>query len=288
MTTPLPVIVLGSINMDIVMQVETLPQPGETTLVSAIAHHPGGKGANQAVAAARMGAKVAMIGAVGTDGFGGTMADVLTREGIDIGAIAQLDDRPTGTAHIAVDAKGENLILVAGGANRHVTLPTGAGKAVRIAQLETPVETVAAFLEGDGPTILNAAPFVPEGRKIFDLCDIVIVNEVELAGYAGGDSDDVVALARGLLSREGQTIIITLGARGAKAVTADTVIEVPATTATVVDTTGAGDCFCGVLAASVADGLSIEDAMRRAGRAAALAVGKAGAIPSLPFAKDME
>lgn len=285
--SPLPVTVLGSINMDIVMQVESLPQPGETTLVSAIANHPGGKGANQAVAAARMGAKVAMIGALGRDAFGDELAAVLADEGIDTSAITRRDDKPTGTAHIAVDAHGENLILVAGGANRHVDLPADGGRAVRIAQLETPVETVAAFLQGDGHAILNAAPFVAEARDVFAYCDIVIVNEVELAGYAGSAGGDIVTTARGLLSRDGQTIIVTLGAKGAVAVTAEQVIEVPAVRAEVVDTTGAGDCFCGVLAAAIADGLDIEAAMRRAVRAAALAVGKAGAIPSLPYAKDM-
>jgi len=284
--TPLPVTVLGSINMDIVMQVETLPRPGETTLVTATAHHPGGKGANQAVAAARMGAKVAMLGAVGRDPFGDHLVDVLAGEGIETSTISRLDDEPTGTAHIAVDRAGENLILVTGGANRHVTIESAPG-AVHIAQLETPVAAVAPFLRAGKFTILNAAPFVAEARALFALCDIVIVNQVELAGYAGSQDDDVPGTARSLLSRPGQAIIVTLGARGAVAVTSEAVSEVPAIRADVVDTTGAGDCFCGVLAASIAAGLPLEDAMRRAVRAAALAVGKAGAIPSLPFAKDV-
>ena len=284
--TPLPVTVLGSINMDIVMQVESLPRPGETTLVSHSAHHPGGKGANQAVAAARMGARVAMLGAVGSDPFGDSMIAVLRAEGIDVSGIARHVDHPTGTAHIAVDARGENLILVAGGANRHVAIRPGGGAAVRVAQLEMPVGAVARFLHGEGTTILNAAPFVAGARPIFAQCDIIVVNEVELAGYADA-GDDIPAMARGLLCREGQTIIVTLGAEGAIAVSADGLIKVPAAPAKVVDSTGAGDCFCGVLAASIAAGMPIETAMRRAARAAALAVSKAGAIPSLPFARDV-
>lgn len=284
--TSLPVIVLGSINMDIVMQVEALPQPGETTLVSSIAHHPGGKGANQAVAAARMEAKVTMLGAVGSDAYGETMVQVLRDEGIDIDGVARLSEHPTGTAHIAVDAKGENMILVAGGANRHVAPVADDRAAVRLTLLETPVEAVGAFLTGEGISILNAAPFVAEAQSLFGQCDIVVVNEIELAGYAGGGGD-IAAMARSLIEREGQTIIVTLGSKGAIAVSAGGVIEVPAEKAKVVDTTGAGDCFCGVLAAALAEGMTIEAAMRRAGKAAALAVGKAGAIPSLPFAEEL-
>ncbi len=284
--TPLPVLVLGSINMDIVMQVESLPTPGETTLVKAIATHPGGKGANQAVAAARMGAAVSMIGAVGSDAYGDEMLGVLKAEGIDVSAVARRADQPTGTAHIAVDAKGENMILVAGGANRDVALGGLARASVRIAQLETPIDDVAAFLRGGSLTILNAAPFVAEARALFDECDIVIVNEVELAGYAGAEGD-VVTLARTLLAWPDQTIVVTLGGKGAVAVSAENIIEVTGMKVAVVDTVGAGDCFCGVLAAGLAAHMPLEAAMQRANRAASIAVGRVGAIPSLPHAEEL-
>jgi ribokinase len=247
-----------------------------------------------------MGAAVSMIGAVGTDGHGDAMLATLRSDGIDVEGVARLAEHPTGTAHIAVAAGGENLIIVAGGANRQVpddmVRAPSAHPAIRAAQLETPVSTLAGFFgcPEDGLTnILNAAPYMPEGRSLFNLCSIIIVNEVELAGYAERAIDeerldDIAAAARSLITRERQHIIVTRGARGAVAIGKDIVAEASPFPASVVDTTGAGDCFCGALAAALAQGDELAVAMRRASAAAAIAVGRAGAIPSLPTAAEVD
>jgi ribokinase len=295
----LPVIVLGSLNMDVVVHVQALPLPGETVAAEGPDYYPGGKGANQAVAAARMGAAVAMLGAVGDDAFGAQLLDVLDTEGIDRAAVMRLEGRPTGTAYIAIDAAGENQILVAGGANRVVYAGieelAPAGPAVRLAQLETPLAALDAFFAGgDAGTmrILNAAPHVADARRLFRRCDIVIVNETELAAYTGSPVDPdsaeaIIAAARALLEADAQWIVVTRGKRGALAISRTQVIEVPARSARVVDTTGAGDCFCGVLAAALGAGRAMAEALGEASVAAALSVEQAGAIPSMPRRGDL-
>jgi ribokinase len=292
----LPLIVLGSINVDLVMQVERLPAPGETVLADRLDRHPGGKGANQAVAGARMGASVAMIGAVGDDADGTYMLGIIGGEGVDTGGIARIAGQPTGTAHIAIDRAGENFILVVGGANRALAYDaTDPAPAVRLAQLESPLDVVAAFLagrgdaedEGGGIRILNAAPYVEAGKALFGSCDIVVVNETELAGYAAAEAvpeteEAVIDAARRLLADDRQQIVVTRGAEGVVAVSRDGHLAVPARPAQVVDTTGAGDCFCGVLAAALAEHRPLTDALRVAACAGSLAVEHEGAIPSLP------
>jgi ribokinase len=295
----LPVIVLGSLNMDVVVHVEALPLPGETVAAEGPDYYPGGKGANQAVAAARMGAVVAMLGAVGDDAFGAQLLDVLDGEEIDRTGVLQLAGKPSGTAYIAIDAAGENQILVAGGANRAVDAAIAAaavsGPAIRLAQLETPLAALDAFFAGGAAgtlRILNAAPHVAEARRLFGRCDIVIVNETELAAYAGAPVDPdsgeaITAAARALLEAEAQWIVVTRGKRGALAISQGQVIDVPARAAKVVDTTGAGDCFCGVLAAALGAGREMAEALGEASVAAALAVERAGAIPSMPRRGDL-
>lgn len=282
MTNPARVTVLGSINVDTILRVEALPGPGETVMASVSNRLPGGKGANQAVAAARMGAAVAMVAAVGEDADGAWMRGILAADGIDVTGVRTVV-APTGAATIAVDRAGENLILVAPGANAALVplhLPS-AIPGVLLAQLEVPVPVVeAALSRAGGMRLLNAAPAVPEAAALFGRCDVVVVNEHELACYAG--TGDPEAAARRLLSHRGQTIVVTLGAAGAVAVRGDGVLRVPGRRVVPIDTIGAGDCFCGALAAELASGVAMAPALAIANAAAALCTLSQGAVPAMP------
>ncbi len=283
------VCVLGSINLDIVCRVEELPGPGETVMALDVQRFPGGKGANQAVASARWGAPTAMIGAVGQDEAGEDLLAHLASAGVDTSGIQRLADAPTGMAHINVSAAGENMIVVIGGANRAVSAQQiashglGAHRVV-LAQLETPIEAIAALLaQAKNVTkILNAAPAVHDAKGLFPLADILVVNQSELAHYAqiantGESHIDVVTAARSLISRPHQQVIVTLGVRGAMAVNSSDVISVVGHPVDVVDTTGAGDCFCGVLAASLDEDIPLPEALLHANKAAAVSTRRAGA-----------
>ena len=288
------VAVLGSLNMDVVLRVAAMPRPGETINAASLMRSPGGKGANQAVAAARAGAAVRMLGAVGDDSDGAAMVAALEESGVDCGALLRLGDRPTGTALIVVDDHAENMIVVAGGANLAVEPAPAPAAAVRLAQLETPLAAIDTFFaEANGLTMLNAAPFEAAALPLLQRADSVVVNEHELAGYAAAavpkGAEAAAALAAGLLTRAGQWIVATLGAEGAVAVSREQTLFVAGTPAArVIDTTGAGDCFCGVLAAGLAQGMQIGPALERAGRAAALSVGRIGAIPAMPMAAEFD
>lgn len=288
------VCVLGSLNLDIIARVAALPRPGETVAAREVLTLPGGKGLNQAIAAARMGAGVRMVGAVGVDAAGEQLVEALVEAGVDAGRIARIADVPTGTAYISTDDAGENQIVVTAGANARV-LPAAVDAAalgdatVFLAQLETPVATLAAFLAaaaGRGTRILNAAPALPDAIALFALAELLIVNETELATLCGtriaASPEDAGALAAGLLTRADQAVIVTLGAAGALRVTRAERRLSPALRVAVVDTTGAGDCFCGALAALIAEGMPADLAMTAAGAAAALCVGRAGAAPAMP------
>jgi ribokinase len=282
------VCVLGSINIDVILSVARLPASGETVLARDATRLPGGKGANQAVAAARMGAATRMIGAVGSDQGGAWMRDILSREGVDVSAIETLDARQTGAAYIAVEDASENLIIVAPGANAAVatagSLVPDSG--VLLSQLEIPLATVAAAFSRVGPLrILNAAPAIREASAMFSNADILIVNQHELGVYLGGPAianPDAALAARKLLSRPGQLVIVTLGAQGAVAVWTDRVFHAPAFPVTPIDTVGAGDCFCGALSALLSEGQPVEQALPLANAAAALATQARGAIPAMP------
>jgi ribokinase len=291
------VCVLGSINLDIVCRVKELPRPGETIMALDVQRFPGGKGANQAVASARWGAKTAMIGAVGRDPAGEELLAHLAEAGVDTSAIAQLVDAPTGTAYISVSASGENMIVVVGGANRAVSAEhiskhaTDSHRAV-LAQLETPVDAIAAlFAQTTAATkILNTAPAIKEARTLFPLADVLVMNQSELAHFAHSEKSDIdtVAAARSLILRPDQHAIVTLGARGVMAVDANDVISVEGHPVNVVDATGAGDCFCGVLAASLDEGMPLAEALLRANRAAAVSTCRAGAAVSATIRAEVE
>ena len=285
------VVVFGSLNVDLVCRVETIPRPGETVLAPGYDQLFGGKGANQAVAAARAlagGGRVAMVGVVGEDELGRAVTANLASEGIDVSAIQTVADR-TGCAFISIDAAGENAITVASGANGRLAAAgldddrLGAGS-VLVLQMETPLaESLAAATKArarGAPVIVNLAP-VPRGldaptlTQLLSLTDCLVVNETELAAAAGlADlaAGDAAEQARSLAERYGIVVIATLGAEGAVVVdAAGPPSKIAAHKVTVVDTTGAGDTFVGVLAAGLATGLALSDAARRAVVAGSLA-----------------
>ena len=296
------VCVLGSINQDVVAFVEKLPLPGETVLARRIAYFPGGKGANQAVAAARMGAGTLIIGATGADEAGSTMRAFLQENGVDTEMVGINSRQPTGQAFINVSAAGENAIVIVPGANAglssaDIRLEKLAGCVIFLAQLESPVEAIKSLFSSDaarrGITILNAAPALPEGAGLFSLTDILILNESELAAYAGlpEPPDDVEAAienAEKLIGWDGQAVIVTLGENGAVVVTGERGVLIPGRRANVVDTTGAGDCFCGTLAAALADGYTLNEAVRFAVTAASISVERHGAATSIPVRAEVE
>ncbi len=286
--------IAGSINVDLVQSVLALPRPGETVMALSSTRLPGGKGANQAVACARMGGDVQFIGAVGNDDDGRWMRSLMEQDGIDMDAVVTLDDEASGLALIAVDSAGENQIIVSSGANAKVSAQqAGAAHAdagVRLAQLEIPVDAVRAFFTAPGAEkctrILNTAPSIPEAASLFEHVDILIANQHELAEYLQLDhapeKPEDAMIARDLISRADQVVIVTLGAKGAMAVWKDRHFYAPAFKVTSLDTIGAGDCFCGSLAALLDKGETLEEALPKANAAAALCTQTQGAIPAMP------
>lgn len=280
--TQASVVVVGSANIDQVFRVAAIPAPGETVLSTGSSTALGGKGQNQAVAAARAGASTTFVAAVGRDGFGASIRDGLRADGIDDSLLREVD-AATGTALIAVDDSGENTIIVEAGANAVLT-ELGAADATAIAaasvlvmQLEIPLPTViAAARIARGPattTILNAAPIRDLPDELLADLDVLVVNEHE-AAYLARDGD-VTALA--------PVVIVTLGADGAVLHRrGQPEFRAPAPRVTAVDATGAGDTFCGALAAAIAERMLLDDAVRFAIAAASLSVQAAGAVPSIP------
>jgi ribokinase len=282
--------------MDIVVSIGHLPQPGETIGLGTLDHFPGGKGANQAIAAARLGSETSILGAVGNDAHAITLIDYLQSSGVSTGSISQKAECSTGQAFIWVSAAGENMIVVVPGANHAFgpdalgDLPEGAS--VLLSQFEMPLETIRAFFSAPaakaGRKIINAAPALAGGKPLFALADIVILNEVELSAFSDSglpeisDHETLIAQARTLMSRPEQIIIVTIGAAGAIAVSGSEWFHVSGREAPVVDTTGAGDCFCGALAAALDDGLELREAINFANLSASLAVGRKGAGPAMP------
>ncbi|MHA6687860.1 ribokinase [Mesorhizobium sp. A556] len=293
------IIVIGSINLDMITTVDRLPSPGETVRGSGFKTSAGGKGANQALAAARAGAKVRMVGAVGKDSFAAEALTCLEQAAIDLSGVGQMH-ASTGTAAILVDDAGENVIAVAPGANDSV-LPGDLAKAflakgdIVLLQQEIPLQTVEAALDAarkaGAITVLNTAPFRTEAAGFLDKADYVVANETEFDLYgealalAGRDRP---ARMRAFAQKTGRTIVVTLGGDGVIAATADDFLQVPALKIKPVDTVGAGDTFCGYLGAALAAGLPLEKALERAAAAGSLACLKPGAQPSIPFAKDVD
>lgn len=287
------IVVFGSINLDLIGHAPTLMRPGETVLGSALELSPGGKGANQALAASRAGAEVRMVGCVGSDDFASRALALLSEAEIDLSGVRRMD-RHTGTALIVVDAAGENMITILPGANSRLTAAAleSAGISASdylLLQLETPIEAsiAAARLarKNGAKVVLNLAPFTTFDRQLLDAVDVLVVNETELEGVLAMLDAPPLAQAASvawLSERLSVTTVATLGARGAIAVAAGETIRVPALDITPLDTVGAGDTFVGYLAAGLAEGLDLGRAMERAGVAAGLACLSRGAQPSIP------
>lgn len=271
------VCVVGSANLDLVATARRLPRPGETVHGNSFAEHPGGKGLNQAVSAARSGATVAFVGAVGADSAGDTLGAVLAGEGIGTGMLAAVH-LPTGRALIGVaEDTGENSIIVVAGANAEVSADDLPPCRVLLTQLEVPLATVTAALSAarsaGALTILNPAPAASLPDDLLAECDVVVPNEHEVEMLGGADR--LLALGVG-------AVVVTLGARGAALHTRDGDTAIAPFAVTPVDTTGAGDAFCGALAARLAAGEALPDALRFAAAAGALATTRRGAVPSMP------
>ena len=291
------VVVVGSANVDLVYTVASIPAPGETVIATGGSRHPGGKGANQAIAAARAGAATTFVALLGDDDGGALLRDSL--RGAGVVDATRITAGETGTALITVDARAENTIVVNSGANALFTsLTDDQAQLIRdaellVLQLEIPLETVraaAAVARAAGTRVLlNAAPVRPLPSEVLALVDVLIVNETEAAQLAGDDATDLFSRAQAL-TRSVPSVIITLGSagsillhRGDAELTRVEAHEVQA-----VDTTGAGDTFCGALASALDEGLDLASAARFATAASALSVQRAGAVPSIPHRKEID
>jgi ribokinase len=288
--------IAGSVNVDIVATAARHPKIGETVAGKEVFFFPGGKGANQAVAAAKLGAPTALIGKVGNGGFGRELRHFLSAQNVGLEFLRDTPDIRTGTAVITV-ADADNAIVVIPGANalvseRDVAEPPLAESDVAVSQFEIPIPTVSAFFSrarsAGATTILNPAPALAFERGLLDLVDILILNETELGMIAGAgigehDSDArIVEVARSLQTRDRQSIVVTLGGRGAVAWTQGRALVIPGRSVQPVDTTGAGDCFVGAVAAQIALGVPIAKALDYANVAASICVQRMGAGPSMP------
>jgi len=274
------VVVVGSANLDLVATLDHLPKPGETIVALDYAEHAGGKGVNQAVACARMGARTAFVGCVGNDDAGIFLRGVLENEGIDT-TMLRVVDMPTGRAFINVDSRGENEIVVVSGANTQVgvaqnplVLPTSR---VLLMQLEIPLATVSAALtlarRSGTLTVLNPAPYKSLTEDVLSLVDVIVPNETESAACGGTNA---------LLKAGVATVVTTLGEKGAVINTASSETRIAPHKVVAVDTVGAGDAFIGALSAELARGATISDAASVGAVAGALATTVHGAVPSLP------
>ena len=293
--------VFGSINMDLISTTERLPEPGETVTGTSFSTAPGGKGANQALAARRAGSAVAMAGAVGSDEFATPATALLSEAGGDL-SFLKTTDGPTGTAMILVGGDGENVIVINAAANGTLTEEDALSAVGRMSpgdllmlQLEVPAPAIRAALEAarrKGVTsVLNTAPLTPEAAALGALADIVIANETEFERLVGAEelgSEGRIAMLKTHHDKTGQTMVITLGGDGVIAMHEGAFFRIDALKIDPVDTVGAGDTFCGYLASGLEQGLSFEAAAHRASVAGALACLKPGAQPSIPTADEVK
>jgi ribokinase len=296
------VFVAGSINMDVVATAERHPRIGETVAGREVLYFPGGKGANQAVSAAKLGAPTTLIGRLGGDAFGRELKAFLAAQSIDLSFVQESADAHTGTAIITL-ANADNTIVVIPGANElvspeDVAAPQLAKGDIAVSQFEIPLPTVAAFFKraraAGATTILNPAPAIAVNAELLDLVDILILNESELGLLAGaelGDGHDaarVIDAAKSLQGDGKRIVCVTLGKRGVLALVDGRPLIVEGRAVEAVDTTGAGDCFVGAVAAQLAVSTSIGDALNYANVAASICVQRMGAAPSMPTAAEVE
>jgi len=295
------VFVTGSINMDVVATATRHPKVGETVAGNAVHYFPGGKGANQAVAAAKLGASTALIGRLGTDAFGQQLRTFLAAQGVDLALVKDTAGTHSGTAIITI-ANADNTIVVVPGANAlvsadDVAAPVLAKGDVAVSQFEIPQPAISAFFKraraAGATTILNPAPAIACSPELFDLVDILILNETELGFFTRAELHDndapdrFVEAARRLQTGANGIICVTLGRRGVLALVGGEASMIAGRAVKAVDTTGAGDCFVGALAAQLAGGAVICDALNYANVAASISVQRMGAAPSMPTAAEM-
>ncbi|KKB77849.1 ribokinase [Devosia soli] len=292
------IVVFGSTNLDQVGTVSRLPKPGETVAGGTFSMAPGGKGANQALAARRAGAEVLHVSAVGDDAFADMALALLDKGGVDLSEMRKAQ-AATGIAMIFVDAEGENVIAILPGANGTMspddaerTLGRLTAKDTMLVQQEIPQAATRRALEmaraRGARSVLNTAPFLDDTPDLAPLADIVVANETEFALLSGRPIDELEAAMDAWVAETGRTIVVTLGPDGARAASPQGKFAVPAHKVTPVDTVGAGDTFCGYLAASLDGGMTLEQAMRRAAVAGSLACLNPGAQPAIPMAKDVD
>ncbi|MDJ0466405.1 ribokinase [Streptomyces sp. H27-C3] len=298
-------VVVGSLNMDLSVTVPRLPQPGETVSGSDVVRGAGGKGANQAVAAARLGAEVRMVGLLGDDTLGSELRERLAVEGVDDGGVAQLPGVASGLALIVVQQGGENTITLSPGANRHLDVPaldtlTGGTVAhhgdTLLLQLEVPLPTVLAAARAaraaGALTVLNAAPLPVSPHEalgeLLGAVDVLVVNETEAAGLLPHARADWAEHAEALRALGPDTVVITLGAEGAVAAGPPGACAESGFSVRAVDAVGAGDAFCAQLALSLGSGTPLPEAVRRACAAGALATTRPGAQSSLPTTAEVD
>lgn len=294
--------VVGSLNMDLVARAPRIPRPGETILGGEFHTAPGGKGANQAVAAARLGGRVSMVGRVGSDAFAQSLLDGLAADGVDHTFVIQDSEVATGVAFIVVDDAGENSIVVASGANMRLSPADVDAAEVAIAaadvlllQLEVPLAAVTRAAEvahaHGAKVILNPAPACPLPHELLSLVDVLVPNESEIALLTRlpvGNRAEIESAATALRELGVDTAVLTLGERGALLLGEGEKELIPAFEVTPVDTTAAGDAFVGGFAVALAEGRSLADAVRWGSAAGALATTKLGAQPSLPARRAVE
>jgi ribokinase len=289
------VVVIGSINVDLVVTADRLPLPGETVLGGRFAVHHGGKGANQAVAAARAGARVTMIGAIGSDDNGEGSVASLRDEGVDVSLVRRVEQEPTGVALIVVGPRGENQIAVAPGANATLVLDDADREAIAAAAVlltnheiiaDTVLDALRTAASSGATAILNPAPARALAAEVLALGPILTPNEHELVVAIG--NDETGSALDELAARHAGPIVVTQGPAGALLAHGDRRERFPGfPAATVVDTTGAGDTFCGVLAAWLAGGAALDEAIHSANAAGSLSVGAAGARSGMPTREEI-
>lgn len=289
--------VVGSLNADLVVRTERLPRRGETVRGSPLVVAPGGKGANQAAAAARLGARVAMVGAVGEDAHGDLLLRELRAAGVDVAPVQRLPGLATGTALITVDRGGENTIVVSAGANGALTperlsglVPLLSGAGALCLSFEVPMKTVTAAARlargASVPVLLNPSPAAPIPGPLLEAVGLLVLNRTEAADLLGAEGDWAATAAA--LSGKVPAALVTLGAEGAVVLEDGRVTPIPPTPVDVVDSTGAGDAFTGALAARLASGDGLVAAAHVAARAAAWSVMRPGAQPSYATRSELE
>ena len=293
------IVVVGSFNADLTSYMARMPKPGETVHGDRFVTGAGGKGSNQAVAAARLGAEATFIGRVGKDVFAELAYEIWDAEGVNRDYVSQDDEHATGVAPILVDSSGENMIVVVLGANSRLDAADIdaareriAAADVLIAQLEINLDMVAYALQTAKAlgvtTILNPAPAAVLPAETVQLADYLTPNETELETLSGGDATNVQTAAQGLLTRADQTAVVTLGSQGAQIVSETESASVPTYAVDVVDTTGAGDAFNAGLAVALAEGMALAEAVRFANATAALCVTKPGTARSTPYRAEVD